>query len=142
LEPHPRSANLNENLISIRLLANKGHLEEALLTCNEVILSYKLVPELYLLRASILQELEKGNEAIKSLKQSIYIDPDYIMGHFTLGNLFFRQGNIKYAKRYFNNVLELLNTISGDDILAESEGLSANYIRGIILANLQTQKSE
>jgi chemotaxis protein methyltransferase CheR len=142
LESHPRSANLNENLISIRLLANKGHLEEALLTCNEVILSYKLVPGLYLLRASILQELEKGNEAIKSLKQSIYIDPDYIMGHFTLGNLFLRQGNIKYAKRYFNNVLELLNTISGDDILAESDGLSANYIRGIILANLQTQKSE
>lgn len=130
-----------DKIFAIRLLANLGHLKEALSMCNEAIASYKLSSGLYFLRASILQELDKSHEAIKSLKQAIYIDPDYLMGHFTLGNLFFRQGNIKNAKLYFNNALELLNTSSIDDIFTESEGLSAKYIRDIILTSLQTQNS-
>jgi len=130
-----------DKIFAIRLLANQGHLEEALSICNEAIASYKLTPGLYFLRASILQELDKSNEAIKSLKQAIYIDPDYIMGHFTLGNLFIRQGNVRNAKQYFNNALELLSTCSNDDIPEESEGLSVKYLREIILANIQSQKT-
>jgi chemotaxis protein methyltransferase CheR len=139
-ETTPEESYIDKRSV-IRSLADKGQLAEALSMCNETIASYKLAPGLYLLRASILQELNKSHEAIKSLKQAIYIDPDYIMGHFTLGNLFFRLGNIKNAKRYFNNALELLSFCSSDDIPEESEGLSAKYIREIILTNLQTQES-
>ncbi len=128
-----------DRIFAIRLLADHGHLEEALSICNEAIASYKLAPGLYFLRASILQELNKSSEAIVSLKQAIYIDPEYIMGHFTLGNLFIRQGNIRNAKRYFKNVLDLLSIYANDDILPESEGLSVKYIREIILSNMQTQ---
>jgi chemotaxis protein methyltransferase CheR len=128
-----------DKIFAIRLLANLGHLEEALSICNEAIASYKLSSGLYFLRASILQELDKSSEAIASLKQTIYINPDYIMGHFALGNLFIRQGNAKNAERYFNNVLDLLGRCANDDILPESEGLSVKYIREIIIANMQTQ---
>jgi len=135
----PEEASVDK-IFAIRLLANVGHLEEALSLCNEEIASEKLAPGLYFLRASILQELGKSTEAISSLKQAIYINPDYIMGHFTLGNLFIRQGNTKNAERYFNNVLDLLSKCANDDILpAESEGLSVKYIREIIIANMQTQ---
>ena len=128
-----------DKIFSVRLLADQGHLEEALSTCNGAIACYKLSPGLYFLRASILQELGKSSEAIVSLKQAIYIDPEYIMGHFTLGNLFIRQGNTRNAKRYFKNVLDLLSRYANDDILPESEGLSVKYIREIILSNMQTQ---
>jgi chemotaxis protein methyltransferase CheR len=128
-----------DKIFAIRLLANLGHLEEAISICNETIAAYKLTSGLYFLRASILQELDKNSEAIASLKQAIYIDPDYIMGHFALGNLFTRQGNAKNAERYFNNVLDLLSRCAIDDILPESEGLSVKYIREIIIANMQTQ---
>ncbi len=128
-----------DKIFAIRLLANQGYLSEALTLCNEAIASEKLAPVFYFIRASILQELDKSSEAITSLKQAIYIDPDYIMGHFTLGNLFIRQGNAKNAKRYFNNVLDLLSRCANDDILPESEGLSVKYIREIIFANMQTQ---
>jgi chemotaxis protein methyltransferase CheR len=145
-EEHQSSKNIPaesyaEKIDAIRLLAGKGHLAEALSACNEAIASYKLAPGLYFLRASILQEMDKGGEAIKSLKQAIYIDPEYIMGHFTLGNLFFRQGNTKNAKRYFNNALDLLNNGTNDDIFPESEGLSVKHIRDIILTSLQKQES-
>jgi chemotaxis protein methyltransferase CheR len=126
-------------IFSIRLLADQGHLEEALSLCNEAIASYKLAPVLYFLRASILQELDKSSEAIVSLKQAIYIDPEYIMGHFTLGNLFIRQGNAKNAKRNFDNVLDLISKRADDDILPESEGLSVKFIRENILSHIQTQ---
>ena len=135
----PAEESITDRIFAIRLLADQGHLGEALSICIEAIKFYKLSPGLYFLRASILQELDKSSEAIASLKQVIYIDPDYIMGHFALGNLFIRQGNAKNAKRYFNNVLDLLSRCSNDDILPESEGLSVKYIREIIFANMQTQ---
>jgi chemotaxis protein methyltransferase CheR len=77
-------------------------------------------------------------EAIKSLKQAIYIDPDYIMGHFTLGNLYSRKGIIKSSSRFFQNAFDLLNKISGDTIPAESEGLSAKFLKQIIMSGLKT----
>ena len=123
------SRTKQDKIFAIRLLANLCHLEDALSMCNEAIASYKLSSELYFLRASILQELDKNSEAIASLKQAIYIDPDYIMGHFTLGNLYIRQGNSKNSKRYFKNVLDLLSRRINDDILPESDGLSVKYIR-------------
>jgi chemotaxis protein methyltransferase CheR len=142
-QPHPiektPEESHNDKIFAIRLLANQGYLSEALSLSNEAIASYKLSSGLYFLRASILQELDKSSEAIASLKQAIYINPDYIMGHFALGNLFIRQGNAKNAERYFNNVLDLLGRCANDDILPESEGLSVKYIREIIIANMQTQ---
>jgi chemotaxis protein methyltransferase CheR len=137
----PAKKSVTDKIFAIRSLADQGLLEESLSTCNEAIASDKLTPGLYFLRASILQELDKSLEAIKSLKQAIYIYPDYIMGHFTLGNIFFRHGNFKNSRLYFNTALELLNRIPGNDIPAESEGLSAKNLMGIILSNLQTQKT-
>jgi len=131
-----------DKIFAIRLLADQGHLEEALSICNEAIAAYKLSSGLYFLRASILQELDKSSEAIASLKQAIYIDPDYIMGHFALGNLYIRQGNARNAERYFNNVLDLLSRYANDDILPESEGLSAEYLREIIFTNMDTIRTK
>lgn len=129
-----------DKIFAIRLLANQGYLSEALSLCNKAIASEKLAPGFYFLRASILQEMDKSSEAIASLKQGIYIDPDYIMGHFALGNLSIRQGNARNAKRYFKNALDLLNGCADDDILPESDGLSVKYIREIIVANLKKQE--
>jgi chemotaxis protein methyltransferase CheR len=131
-----------DKIFTIRLLANQNYLSEALSLCNEAIASEKLDSGFYFLRASILQEMEKSTEAIASLKQAIYIDPGHIMGHFTLGNLFNQQGNVKNAKRHFNNTLDLLNRCENDDILPESEGLSVRYIREIIFANMQTIRTK
>jgi len=127
----------SEIAVNVRLLANKGSLHEALLLCNEGIAADKLSIGLYLLRASIYQELDKIAEAISSLKQAIYLDPNFIMGYFALGNLSISQGNPTNAKRYFNNVLELLNTCANDAILPESDGLSIKHLQEIIYITMQ-----
>ena len=134
--PESQHDSFRDKINAIRLLANQNQLTEALTACDKALVLLKLEPGLHLLRASILQEMNRGQEAIRSLKKAIYIDPDYIMGHFTLGNLYFHQGNLKNAERYFNNTLELLNFRSNDEIPEESEGLSVKFIKEIILANL------
>ncbi len=125
--------------MNIRLLANQGHHLEALILCNEGITNDKLAIGLYFLRASILQESGNFIEAISSVKQAVYLDPDFAMGHFMLGNIYQQQGKTRHAKRHFNNVLELLINTNGDDILPESDGLTVNYIREVILAHMQKQ---
>ena len=129
-------------IFAIRLLANQGYLSEALTLCNEEIASEKLTSGFYFIRASILQEMDRSSDAIASLKKAIYIDPDYIMGHFTLGNLFNQQGDFRNAKRHFKNVLDLLEKCINDDSPPESEGLSVKYIREIILANMETIRTK
>ena len=86
--------------------------------------------------------MNQRDDAIKALKRAVYIEPDYIIGHFTLGNLFFMQGNVKSAKLYFNNALELLNAGGDVDIPEDSEGLTANYIKEFIRTNLGKQKTK
>ncbi len=145
LQPHnihgnPHSETCTDRIPAIRSLADKGYLAEALNSCDEAISQNRLDPSLYFLRASILQDMNKNHEAIKSLKQAVYIDPDYIMGHFTLGNLFILQGIIMKAKRHFDNVLGLLMKYTDNDIVEGSEGLSVKHIREIINSNIQVKQ--
>jgi len=121
----------------IREMADEGNLPGALALCEAGIKEDKLAISIYFLRASILQELGKIPEALSSLKQAIYMDQNFVMGHFTLGNIYHREGNLKFAIRYFNNALDLLKACGDDDILPESDGLSVKYIREIILANME-----
>ena len=108
--------------------------------CNEGIAKDKLDIGLYSLKASILQELEMHNDAIDSLKQAIYLDPNFIMGHFALGNLFLRQNKPRFAKMHFKNVLDLISNLENDDIIPESDGLSVKNINDIVKVNLENQK--
>jgi chemotaxis protein methyltransferase CheR len=121
-------------------LANLGQLREALSLCNEGIAKDKLNIGLYSLRASILQELDMHNDAIASLKQAIYLDPNFIMGHFALGNLFVRQNKTSIARMHFKNVLDLISNLENDEIIPGSDGLSVKYINDIVKGNLENQK--
>jgi chemotaxis protein methyltransferase CheR len=122
---------------AIRELADQGRLSEALALCVTAIADKKLDPRLRYLKATILQELNRGDEAIASLKQAIYLDPDYLLAHFTLGNLALRSGDARTGRRCFKNTLSLLAARDDGDILPESEGLTAGRFREIISATMR-----
>jgi chemotaxis protein methyltransferase CheR len=123
--------------LSVRKLANQGKLAEALVLCEKAIAAFKLDPALYYLRATILQEQTMYSDAITALKRALYLDPNFVLAHFALGNLSLRQGNVSAAKKCFRNVLALLSTCGQEDILPESEGLTAGRLREIIRATMQ-----
>ena len=76
-----------------------------------------------------------------ALKRALYLDPNFALAHFALGNLLLRQGNARAARKSFENVLALLSVCQPEDILPESEGLTAGRFREIIHATIQTGAS-
>jgi len=124
--------------LAVRALANEGKLSEALAECEKAILKEKLDPILHYLRASILQEQKREEDAVTSLKRALYLDPNLILAHFTLGNLMLKRGNAQNTNIHFRNALSLLDALKQDDILPESDGLTAGRFREIINATMQT----
>jgi chemotaxis protein methyltransferase CheR len=122
----------------IRALADQGKLPEALGLCEEALTSEKLDPGLHFLRAIILQELNRVDEAGVSLKRTLYLDQNFVLAHFALGNIVLRQGKASAAKKHFENVLTLLKECKPEEILPESEGLTAGRFREIIQATMET----
>jgi Methylase of chemotaxis methyl-accepting proteins len=129
---------LPSKALSIRALADQGKLPEALALCEEALSSDKLNPGMHYLRAIILQELNRIEEAIVSLKRTLYLDRNFLLAHFALGNIVLRQGKAPASKKHFENVLTLLKENRPEDILPESEGLTAGRFREIIFATMET----
>ena len=72
-------------------------------------------------------------EALLALKQAVYTEPQFILGHFALGNLALKQGRRKESEKHFENVLLLLARCEPEDIVPEAEGLSAGRLREMIV---------
>jgi chemotaxis protein methyltransferase CheR len=119
-----------------RDLANEGRLTEALACADNAVAAEKLNPRAHYLRAMILQEQGALHDAARELQRAIYLDHDFVLAHFALGNLARSAGRAKEADRHFENALRRLRAHSQDDILPESDGLSAGRLVEIITASM------
>jgi chemotaxis protein methyltransferase CheR len=115
-----------------RRCANEGRLEEALAWCTRAIASDRMNPGLNYLRGTILQEAGRIEEAVISLKRVLYLDPDFVLAHFLLGNLARDHGRPVQSAKHFENALELLCGYRQDDVLPESGGLTAGALAAMI----------
>jgi chemotaxis protein methyltransferase CheR len=123
--------------LAIRALANQGRLGEALQLCEKTLAANKLDPGLHYLRATIFQEQNLVGEAVACLRQALYLEPNWVMAHFALGNLMLRQNNLRAAKKSFANVLDILGPSPREDVLPEAEGLTVGRFREIVQATIQ-----
>jgi len=119
-------------LLLARIYANQGNLTAAMIWCEKAIVSDKMTACAHYLRATILQEQDLPEEAICSLRRAVYVDPRFTLGHFALGSLALRQGDLKESEKHFENVLLLLASYGPEETVAESEGLSARRLREIV----------
>jgi chemotaxis protein methyltransferase CheR len=117
-----------------RTCANQGRLAEAIEWCEKAIASDKLNPASHYLLATIRQELGQGDAAAQSLKRTLYLDPNFVLAHFALGNFRLSRGQHRQAERHFENALALLRVQPHDEILPESEGLTTGRLTEIILS--------
>jgi chemotaxis protein methyltransferase CheR len=120
----------------VRTLANRGLLKEALESCQAAIAADKVDPGMHFLCAIILQELNRNQEAVAAFRKALYLDPDFVLAYFSLGNLLLRLEQEKAARKCFENVLTILGGSRDDEILAESEGLTAGRLKDIVSATL------
>ena len=115
-----------------RACANQGKLAEAVEWCEKAIAADKLNPAHHYLLATIRQELGQSDAAMQSLMRVLYLDPDFVLAHFALGNLCLSQSRRREAERHFDTALTLLHTHPHDEPLPESEGLTAGRLTEII----------
>ena len=130
----------NENpeiqLLETRINANDGNLKIALSKCENIINNHKLYTEAYYLKAIIEIELGKTDLAYESLQKSLYLNPDFIISHFTLGNLMYNREEIVEANKHFKNSIQLLNKLGHDEIVPETDGLTAGRLKDMIMTYL------
>jgi len=126
-----------EQVLLIRAFANLGNLAEATKSCEKAIEANKLDPFLYYLQATIHRENNRPDEAVKSLKRAIYLDSDFVLAYYSLGNIYQQLGNSKNATKYYGIVLTILNKCKHEDILPETDGLTAGRFREMINASLK-----
>ena len=115
-----------------RALANQGRLAEAMTWCDRWIAADKLDPSGHYLRAVILQELGEHEKARQSLHRTLYLQPDFVLAYFALGNLARGQGQSAEADKHFATALRLLQGRQPGDPLPESDGLTAGRLAEII----------
>ncbi|MBI1886797.1 MAG: tetratricopeptide repeat protein [Nitrosomonadales bacterium] len=121
-----------------RNCANQGRLAEALEWCEQAIAADRLDPAHHYLLATILQEQGRHDTAIQSLMRALYLDPDFVLAHFALGNLHQSQGHYRQAQRHFENTLLLLRQHPPEETLPEADGLTAGRLAEIAVALLES----
>lgn len=121
-------------LLLARAYANERKLAAALVWCEKAIAADKMAARAHYLRATILQEQGFLPEALFAFKQTVYAEPQFVLGHFSLGNLALKHGRWRESEKHFENVLLLLARYKPEDIVPESEGLSAGRLREMIVS--------
>ncbi|MGB8355755.1 MAG: CheR family methyltransferase, partial [Chthoniobacteraceae bacterium] len=134
-----REAQPEDSALMARICANLGQLTEAQTWAEKAIAANKLNAGLYYLRAVILQEQNALDESAASLKQALYLDPDFVLAHYALGNLALRQHRPEESTRHFSNVLVLLNRYGADDVLPQSDGLAAGRLREMVQSTMSME---
>ncbi|MBI1814163.1 MAG: tetratricopeptide repeat protein [Deltaproteobacteria bacterium] len=115
-----------------RTYANQGHLVTAQEWADKAIAADKLNAGLHFLLATIVHEEGDSEAAVRSLERALYLDQNFVLAHFTLGNLTMRQGKALRARKHFENTVALLSRCPPDEVLPESEGLTAGRLMDIV----------
>jgi len=115
-----------------KCLANLGKTQEAKGICQNGLKMFKLSHSLYFILARILQEENKMDGAVKALGKAIYLNPDYVVAHFTLANIYRRLSKFSESQKNYKNTFLMLNKISDDTILEDTEGSTAGEIKEIV----------
>lgn len=115
-----------------RAWANMGRLADALASCERSIVADKCNPVSHYLQGVILHEHGAKDKALSAYRRALYLDPQFVLAHFALGNLARDQGEPAAARRHFDNALMLARMHAPEAHLAEGEGLTAGRLAEII----------
>lgn len=118
--PHHVSALVGKGFI----LANQGQYDIAVEFCDQALTVDDLCPEAYYLRGLILEMAEDFSGAVSEYRKALLLDMDFIMPHYNLSKVFWRQGRMRDARRELNNTRHLLEKAADEATIPLSGGLT------------------
>lgn len=116
----------------VRALANQGLHAKALHWSSRWIAQEPMNGTARYLHASILQEQGRGGEARSELRAALYLDPEFALAHFALGNIARAEGQGDEAARHFANALQSLRRYPTDVELEFTNGLLPAHLATLI----------
>ena len=141
--PRPaRTAAPDELAGAARALANRGQIDQALVWSERWIAADKVNPAAHYLHAMVQQEMGQREAARRSLQRVIYLQPRFALAHFALGNLARSDERPGEANKHFGNALQVLRDSPPDELLPESDGMTAEQLVGIITTLIDTHPRE
>ena len=93
--------------------------------CESALDCDKLNPSLYYLKASILQELGRPDEAEQALQSTLFLDGSFALARIMLGAIARNQSRSGEAAKHFREALVLLAQMPSNTVLPETDGLTA-----------------
>jgi len=124
--------DLQSAILLARIHANLGDLGAARQWSEQAIAIDRTSAVSHYLQAVILQEQNDFAAAAAALQRVLYLQGDFVLAYFALGNLEQRQGRGSAATRHFANALNLLRRFDDDAILPYSDGMAAGQLRETI----------
>lgn len=121
-------------LLAARTSANERRFDDALAHCDELIALNKCDAEAHYLRAGILAEAGAPDAAVEAMKRVLYLEPDFILAHFALGDLHRLAGDLDRATRHFVHALDLARRLPPDHVVPASDGLTAGQLAQTLAA--------
>ncbi|MBJ6725305.1 chemotaxis protein CheR [Geomonas sp. Red875] len=115
-----------------RQLADQGLFDAAKQCCEKAIAQDRLHAASHYLLALIHIEQGAQDEAESILKRALYIDHDFILGYFALGNLYRQMGRDAESQRQFGVALSLLERCDPAAVLPDSDGMTAGGLAEVI----------
>ncbi len=109
--------------------ANRKDLAAAEAWCQRAIARDKVNPLYHYLLAIILLAKKEEAAARDALKRAVFLDQDFVMAHFSLGNLYRRWGDVEAARRQYRILRKLLHDLAPNTPLPGSDELIADALR-------------
>ncbi len=119
-----------------RALASLGKLEAARVAAAQALEVDRVDPYCYYLAATIAGELGNYIEAAAFSRRALFLDPGFIMAHFSRAMFLKRLGH-SGSRRHLQRVLKLLGEMDDDCRIRYGEGLVAGRLREIVLSLLE-----
>lgn len=131
----PRDAAIT--FLLAQAYANLGTWTESEAWAHRAIELDKLALDAYYILSLVLQHQGRLADSIEAMKKVVYLDRNYILGHFGLANLYHESGLMPQAQKSLENALRLLQARPEQEVVAGSQGIVVSRLREAIIHQQQ-----
>ncbi len=89
------------------------------------------------LRALVYESQGRTADAIETLRRCLYLDHNFALGYFTLGNLYAQRGEAELARQHWLNAAQLLEQQPPGDPLILADGMTVSDVLAVIREHLE-----
>jgi chemotaxis protein methyltransferase CheR len=132
--PSGSSAPLLE---ALRECADRGEWDDAVGCCKALLEADSLNPSVHFHYALVLEQLGNHADAEGSLRRAIYLDRQSIQAHYHLALLLRSRGDLRPARRSFDNTLGLLEFQRDDEILIDGDGVTVAKLKKLVRSQME-----